>query len=161
MPSVKKQLFGVQENAEFQVSLKIILKNKDGKILLLKPPTTSALVGYFDLPGGRIQKGQEKNSLRGTITRELGEEIGTEVTYQLQETPVAISRHFYFSQRKQQEQCLFLIFFEAHYKGGIIKISDEHTAYQWVQITSRNLRRYFIKGALEGMWSYTHKKFQI
>ena len=161
MLPTKKQTLNIQENAEFQISLKIILKNKEGKVLLLKPLSTSALAGYFDLPGGRIQKGQEKDSLRSTITRELGEEIGMAVACQLQETPVAISRHFYFSQRKQQEQCLFLVFFEACYESGIIKISDEHMVYQWVQLTPRNLRRYFIKGALEGMWSYMHKKFQI
>ncbi len=160
MPSAKKQTISPQENAEFQISLKVILKNREGKVLLLKPSPTSATAGYFDLPGGRIRKGQEKNSLPSTIARELREEIGKEVTYRLQEIPVAVSRHFYFSQRKQQEQCLFWVFFEARYKSGTIKISDEHMAYQWVRITSRNLKRYFTTGGLEGMWLYTHKKFQ-
>ena len=38
----------------YQVSLKLILKNKKGEVLVLKTLETGNFAGYHDLPGGRI-----------------------------------------------------------------------------------------------------------
>ena len=148
----------MEENALFNVSLKIILKNPEGAVLLLKVPPTSAMAGYCDLPGGRIHSGEEKEALRNIITREIREEVG-DITYELNEIPVAVSRHFYISKKTQKEQNLFWILFEAKYLEGSIKLSDEHAEYQWIHLTTENVNQYFTKGALEGMWSYFNKKF--
>ena len=153
-PTKNKQ----EENALFFVSLKIILRNHDGSILLLKLPPTSAMAGYYDLPGGRIRRGEEKIPFQDIIAREIREEIGN-ITFQLHEIPVATSRHFYVSQKTLKEQNLFWIFFEAQYLDGKIEVSNEHTKSEWVKITKENVDEYFIKGVLEGMWSYLHKKF--
>lgn len=147
-----------EENALFFVSLKIILHNADGAILLLKLPSTSAMAGYYDLPGGRIHRGEEKVPFSDIIAREIREEIGN-ITFQLCEVPVAVSRHFYVSKKTHKEQNLFWIFFEAQYIDGKIEVSDEHTRYEWTHITEDNISKFFIKGALEGVWSYLHKKF--
>lgn len=154
LDSTKKQ----SENALFFVSLKIILRNSDGSILLLKLPPTSAMAGYYDLPGGRIHKGEEKIPLSNTIARELKEEVGN-IIFKLSETPVAVSRHFYISKKTGVEQNLFWVFFEAQYIDGEIKVSEEHTKYKWVRITKNNIGKFFIKGALEGMRSYLYKEF--
>lgn len=147
-----------EENALFFVSLKIILRNQDGAILLLKLPPTSAMAGYYDLPGGRIRKGEEKAPFLDIVAREIKEEIGN-ITFQLQEIPVAVSRHFYISKKTHTEHDLFWVFFEARYIDGKIKVSDEHTQYEWIHITEDNIDKFFVKGALEGMWSYLYGKF--
>ncbi len=147
-----------EENALFFVSLKIILRDHDGAILLLKLPPTSAMAGYYDLPGGRIHKGEEKIPFQDIIAREIREEIGN-ITFQLYEIPVAVSRHFYVSRKTLKEKNLFWIFFEAQYLDGKIEVSDEHTKYQWTYVTKDNASEYFTKGALEGMTSYLHKEF--
>ena len=147
-----------EENALFFVSLKIILRNDDGAVLLLKLPPTSAMAGYYDLPGGRIRGGEEKIPFREIIAREIREEIG-DITFKLCEVPAAVGRHFYVSKKTHKEQNLFWIFLEAQYVYGKIEISDEHTKYEWIHITEDNVDKLFIKGALEGMWSYLHKKF--
>src|SRR5574343_608829 len=58
------------EHQLFKITQNIIIKNKDGKVLILKHNT-----GKWLLPGGKINKGE--NSIDG-LKRELREEIGTD-----------------------------------------------------------------------------------
>lgn len=61
----------------FHLGIKAIIQNTEGKILLLK--ANKALIkefkgdAYWDIPGGRIQKG---NSPEETLKREIAEETG-------------------------------------------------------------------------------------
>jgi len=147
------------ENADFNVSLKIILKNKKGEILCLKmPDTSSAMAGYYDLPGGRIKETEILAPFKKLIGREIKEEIGNKARYKLKEIPVAIGRHYYFSKKYQKDQYIFCVFFEADYLGGEIKISSEHKEYSWLEISKKNLKKYFVRGPLEGMTNYFSKK---
>ncbi len=148
-----------RENALFEVSLKIILKNKKGEILLLKTPKKSSLQGYYDLLGGRIREKEIGRPFRKIMTREIQEEIGTKVRYKVNEIPVAVGRHYYFSKSQQKIQYIFWVFFEAFYQGGDIQISSEHSQYEWKKVNKQNLKKYFIKGSLEGMQHYLTKKF--
>lgn len=148
-----------KENAKFEVSLKVILKNKIGEVLLLKTPKHSSLEGTYDLLGGRIREKEIRAPFRKILTREVREEIGNKVRYTLKEVPVAVGRHYYFSKRQQKIQYIFWVFFEAHYRGGKIKISSEHAEYEWVKLEKRDYKKYFIKGPLEGMGGYLLKKF--
>ena len=146
-----------RKNALFFISLKIILRDKNGAVLLLKAKKTSTLAGYYDLPGGRIREGEEKDPLSKTIRRELQEEIGR-VRYKLKPDIVAVSRHFYISKKTNIKQNLFWILFEADYEGGQIKISNEHVAYKWVRLTKKNIYTYLTEGSLEGIQSYFRRK---
>lgn len=143
------------ENMDFQVSLKIILKNKKGEILLLKLSDSSSMVGYYEFPGGRIGKVEGSQPLKKTITREIAEELGDKIKYALSETPVAVAKHYL----PKKDRYLFWIFFEAKYIGGAVKISDEHSDYLWVKLTKGNYKKYFISGPLEGAYNYLFKKF--
>lgn len=147
------------KNAPYYVSIKIILKRKDRKVLLLKMPQNSSMSGYYDLLGGRIKADERDLSFREIIKRELEEEIGRNVFYSLKEIPVAIGRHSYFT-KKGRKVFLFWVFFEAHYKKGGIKISPEHENYKWARINRKNLKRYFVRGPLEGMRHYVYKKLK-
>lgn len=146
-------------NANTEVSLKIILRNKKGEVLLLKNPDTHAMAGYYDLLGGRIHQAEMRTPLAKAFAREVREEVGSKVKYELKEVPVAIGRHHYYSRSKNREQYLFLILFEGVYKGGEIKLSEEHSEYKWVKLTKKNLKKYFMQGGLETIENYFFKKF--
>jgi 8-oxo-dGTP pyrophosphatase MutT (NUDIX family) len=146
-------------NASTEVSLKIILRNKKGEVLLLKNPDSSSLAGSFDLPGGRIHQAEMKAPLAKAFAREVREELGSKVKYDLKEVPVAIGRHWYDSRSKKERQYIFWLLFEGIYRGGEIKLSEEHEEYRWVKLTKANYRKYFVRGALEGMENYFFKKF--
>lgn len=148
------------ENANFQVSLKIILKNKKGEILVLKVPDNGSMAGFYDLPGGRINIKELKEPFGKILKRELEEEIGKKVRYKLSEVPVSIGRHYYFSKIKKKDQNIFWVFFEAQYLSGEISISSEHKEYSWLRLNYNNLKKYFVRGPLEGITHYFTKKFE-
>ncbi|KKU93997.1 MAG: NUDIX hydrolase [Candidatus Jorgensenbacteria bacterium GW2011_GWA1_48_13] len=69
------------ENNEIklQVGVKILLKNKDGRYLLLRRSLTKypEIVGRWDIVGGRIEPGK---NLIENLKREMKEETGLELT---------------------------------------------------------------------------------
>ena len=138
----------------FQVSLKLILKNRKGEILILKMPKDSSMAGYYDLPGGRINSEELKKPYDEIFRREVTEEIGESIKYRLSKRPVSISRHPYFSHKLQKEMYIFFIFFEALYLTGKIKISNEHIGYKWLKLNKKDLSRYFTRGLYEGLNNY-------
>lgn len=148
-------------NAFVQVSLKIILRNKKGETLLLRVSEEDrSIPDYYDFPGGRIHQSEMKMPLSKTFAREVGEELGKKVKYELKEVPVAIGRHCYFSKKYKEDRYVFWILFEGAYKGGEIKLSEEHVEYKWVKLTKANFRKYFTnRGGREVAENYFLKKF--
>lgn len=143
-----------KERGWFNVSLKVFLKNEKGQILALAAPEGSSITGYYDLPGGRVDEDEFEIDYETQIKRELAEEIGPDVRYELSLRPVALARHTYFSKRQNKEIKSFFICFEAKYLGGEIKISDEHIGYKWLDIGKIKLEEYFRKGPLEAVQQY-------
>lgn len=42
----------MDENTKFEISLKVVLKDKDAKVLILQIPNSHAAIGgYYDFPG--------------------------------------------------------------------------------------------------------------
>jgi len=144
----------MKENANFQVSLKVILKNKKGEILCLKIADRYLMAGFYDMPGGRISENEIREPYEKIIKRELEEEIGKKVKYKLYLKPVSFARHIYHSKTLQREACIFMLFFEAHYIGGNIEISPEHKEYRWIKLNRNNVKKLFVSGLLEGMTNY-------
>lgn len=58
-----------------QIAQKALIE-KDGKILLVQYPEGDVVAGTWDLPGGRLHRGE--TSLEG-VKREVQEEIGAEI----------------------------------------------------------------------------------
>ena len=56
----------------FQIGVKSLIKNKDGKFLITKGRSYN----YWDIPGGRMDKDE---SIQDTLKRELKEELGIKV----------------------------------------------------------------------------------
>ncbi|MDO8471908.1 MAG: NUDIX domain-containing protein [bacterium] len=145
----------VTDNQWFQVSLKLLLQNEAGETLILKCPDDSSLAGFYDLPGGRIAATEKELPFAEIIKREVTEELGSAVNYELESTkPIAIGRHHYPSKKMQQEVYLFWVLFGAQYQSGAINLSNEHQSYQWVKLTAANLEQYFIRGPLDLMNNY-------
>jgi 8-oxo-dGTP diphosphatase len=57
---------------------------KGEKILVAKRPTTKSMGGKWELPGGKIEPGEDP---RAAIVREIREELGCEVAVRAQLTP--------------------------------------------------------------------------
>lgn len=142
----------------YQISLKIILKNQQGEVLILRAIDNGSYAGYYDLPGGRINADEfrtPRTPLPKIIEREVIEEIG-KIKYKLNKKPVATGRHLIpkkYLSLKKDIHC-FYVFFEAVYISGKIKISSEHVGYKWVDLNKIKLTDYFKSGILEGLKMY-------
>lgn len=144
-----------KEKGWYQVSLKVIMKNKKGEILGLKAIDRSSYRGYYDFPGGRIDADEFQLPFEEIIRRELKEEIG-EVSYKLNPRPAALGRHIIpaqLSSSKKDIQVIY-IFYEAEYLRGEVVVNYEHIDSQWLRVSPDNLKKYFISGILEGMRIY-------
>jgi len=139
----------------YQVSLKVLLKNHEGKFLFLKARLQDTYGGFYDLPGGRIDVEEFTVPLSIIIQRELEEEISG-VQYSINPQPVAIGRHNIDAKHTSsgKEIHVFYVFFEAQYIAGEIQISDEHEGYAWVDLTTEDPAKYLKSGNLEGVQMY-------
>ena len=58
------------------VAAAVILR-PDGRFLLAQRPAGKVYAGYWEFPGGKVERGEQ---LTQTLARELHEELGIEVT---------------------------------------------------------------------------------
>lgn len=143
----------LKKHSMFFISLKVILKNEKGEILLLKEGINTTMYGFYDLPGGRITADEINDSFDKAIAREIREELG-EIQYELNPRPISYGVHSFLILETNKEEHAFWLCFEAKYISGEINISKEHTGYIWQEITHENLSTYFTKGALDCMTNY-------
>ncbi|MFA7169389.1 MAG: NUDIX domain-containing protein [Candidatus Paceibacterota bacterium] len=138
----------------FNISLKLILENEKGKILGLKCINEGTLAGFYDLPGGRINSDELQVPYEKIIAREMAEEVGSELKYEIDLHPLSTGKFVYFSQKLGRENCIFMILFKAKYLGGDVHISEEHSDYKWLDLNSENASEYFTLGFLDGINGY-------
>lgn len=113
----------------YEVSLKLLLHKKE-RVLVLRTEEED-----IDLPGGRIEKGEEKASFKEILSREIKEELGANVRYRIRE-PLFCYRGF-----SQYGFWVFIIVHKAEYLGGTIKLSKEHKNYEWIDKQNTNFKR--------------------
>ncbi|MEK7496746.1 MAG: NUDIX domain-containing protein [Patescibacteria group bacterium] len=142
----------------YQISLKLILKNNVGQILILKAVDDGSFAGFYDLPGGRVDTDEFRTDLMEVVKREVREEIGN-VKFIVKGKPVAVGRHLLLkkSGSRQKDVHVLYVFFEAEYLGGETEISREHESYQWVRLQEIELDKFFTFGILEGVKMYLKK----
>lgn len=145
----------------YQISLKLILKNPDCKILALNGHSEGSYANYYDLPGGRINENEFNTSYDELLRREVLEELG-DIQLKIYPKPVALGRHSIASSIKQnpygRDIHIFYIFFEAQYEAGDIHISEEHTGFSWLEVNPENANTYFKSGLLDGIQMYLQQK---
>lgn len=144
----------MDNHAIFQVSLKIIMKNNQGEILILKNLDESSMPGFYDFPGGRISESEISEDFVTIMHREITEEIGRGLKYKIHNMPVSSTIHNYNSKTHGKTMHILWLFFEAEFIKGDIKISNEHLEYMWVKLSSENVSKYFTGGPLEGVKKY-------
>lgn len=129
---------------ELQVGVKILLKNKDGKFLILhRSPKYSEVKGMWDIPGGRIEP---VTPLIDNLRREILEEIKLE----LKEEPKLV-----FAQDILRIPGRHVV--RLTYTGNIDgepTLDHEHNEFKWLaldELKSLEDLDIYLKEALEAM----------
>ena len=111
------------EKKPFALAVRILLFNEHGQILLLQRSQRSKTnPGKWELPGGKIDTGE---SFDTALNREI-----------LEETGLFVQIHHAAGTAEQQVPNWHVIHLvlTGTIKSGIVRISDEHEAFQWVKI---------------------------
>ncbi|HEX4893536.1 MAG TPA: NUDIX domain-containing protein [Hyphomicrobiaceae bacterium] len=106
----------------FEVSLKAFIVC-DGKALFLRERDT----GYWELPGGRIDVGEERNPHTEIIAREIAEELGPDIRLQFSDATVSWTR-----EHLGEARYVFLVARMAKWVAGRTRLSEEHDAEAWL-----------------------------
>jgi 8-oxo-dGTP pyrophosphatase MutT (NUDIX family) len=107
----------------FQVSLKAAIV-RDERLLLLQEADT----GFWELPGGRIDVGEERLPQTDVLLRELREELGASMV--VEPLPAAVT-WVRFEPREPVHQ--LLIARHCRWLGGDMVLSEEHADLRWTQ----------------------------
>lgn len=108
---------------DFKIAVKSFIV-KDNKLLILKRASNDVQKpGIWEIPGGRLSLGEDPHE---GIKRETKEETGLniEVTH-----PLSI-RHF----TRDDGQIITMLIFLCSTLNEEVKISEEHSAFEWVPI---------------------------
>ncbi|HRH24112.1 MAG TPA: NUDIX domain-containing protein [Candidatus Paceibacterota bacterium] len=131
-----------------QVGVKALLRNTEGRVLLLKRSSRYGVVeGSWDIPGGRIDVG---TSLMENLSREIHEETGlTAVSH-----PKLIAAQDLLPKENMPNHVVRLTYV-AEVSGEPVLDGTEHTEYRWVSFdelaTLPNLDAYLAKLVSEGV----------
>jgi 8-oxo-dGTP diphosphatase len=98
-----------------------ILENQNGEVLIARRKKGKKLAGYWEFPGGKIEKGESPEQC---LIRELNEEIKIEIEVT---EYVGENIHCY------DEGAIRLLAFKGKITGGDIKLAD-HEEYVWIDL---------------------------
>ena len=104
------------------VSSKIVVKNREGKILALRRSKTDTVRPLtWDLPGGEVEEGENlEESARREVREETGLEVGT-------------LRFVHADGRNAEDGNYWVVLFSlAHAVSDAVVLSYEHDAYEWL-----------------------------
>jgi 8-oxo-dGTP pyrophosphatase MutT (NUDIX family) len=116
----------------FYVGVKGLIEDKSGRILLLKADVTHhrlVTTAYWDVPGGRIEKGQ---TALDTLAREIEEETGIKGISKATFFVGVISNHEVPLPNGEPGGLVIMAYKVRIPEGAKIKLSSEHTEYEWV-----------------------------
>ena len=113
----------LNDHALYQIAIKALLSNEDKFFVLI---TTG---GYLDFPGGRVDESERNIPWTKALEREIAEELGESIVIEVGPT-LFVSKRQYHKAGKMHH--IAAIFFECKYISGAIRLSDEHTNYEWL-----------------------------
>jgi 8-oxo-dGTP pyrophosphatase MutT (NUDIX family) len=115
----------------FHLGIKALLRDSGGKVLLLQV-NPEKLHGerkdYWDLPGGRVQKG---GSVIDTLKREVEEETGITEAQDPEEIGMVLSNIRIPLGEGESAGLILNIYACSIPAHSTIALSDEHVAYEW------------------------------
>lgn len=117
----------------FHLGIKALVRNDQGRVLLLEvnPAQLSGdRKSYWDLPGGRIQKG---HTVLDTLQREVEEETGIKAIHDARQIGMVLSN--IRIPVGDDSVGLILSIYECRIpKNAKIIISDEHVSFDWFSL---------------------------
>lgn len=115
------------KNAFFEITVKAVIVNKEGKVLVLKRAENNYRApGKFDLPGGGLNEGE---SFEEALLREIKEETRLEVEI----GPVIYVFDFDLGEKEKEKNIGKGVRFLAFAKNNEVKIAKkEHQEYFWL-----------------------------
>lgn len=123
------------DNKLFFVGVKALIVDVDGRVLLLKADTSkfrSNTAAHWDVPGGRMQVGEDAlTTLRREVVEETGvAEMGEPTFFTAVISPMEIP-----TSETEKAGLLLMVYTAIIPADSKIVLSDEHTAYRWVDRT--------------------------
>jgi 8-oxo-dGTP pyrophosphatase MutT (NUDIX family) len=116
---------------KFEVSLKAFVVRGKQALFVREADT-----GYWELPGGRIDAGEESAPHELILEREIGEELGPRFRIEIGTETVTWTRR-----RPLDGAFLFIVARMCKCRSGEIKLSHEHDDHAWMAADAwRNLR---------------------
>lgn len=113
------------------ITVRAIIKQSDKILLLRRHGGTPEFEGLYELPGGKVDFGQDpKAALQREVTEETGLEI---VTMQLSDV------YSNLDTADLQKQYISLVFWVSIQGGSRIQLSSEHNKYVWKKLSEIQL----------------------
>lgn len=132
---------------KFRITVKAFIV-KDNKLLILKRiPNEVHYAGKWDIPGGRLEQGE--NPFSG-IKRETKEETGLGIEIMI---PFAVN-HFV----RDDGQKITMIIFLCRPSTNDITLSDAHTEYRWFDLNEREKLQDWLVPIAEDFFKYNLNK---
>ena len=122
----------------FHLGVKALILNPDNKILLLERNHPSKGI-YWDIPGGRLLKGE---SQMDTLNRELKEEIGLDHIYKVHFLMMTLT-DIRISAQEGEFGLIFSIFILNVSDSFQPILSDEHINFEWCTLLEASERLKF------------------
>jgi len=116
----------------FHLGVKALIFDESGKILLLKRYSEKKERQTWDLPGGRVQKGE---SPEVAFKREVFEETGLQHLHSVDFVAMELTG-FRISIPPEEMGLIFSIYQCRLIESQPIILSKEHCEFQWVSLTS-------------------------
>lgn len=107
---------------KFEVSLKAFVL-REGRALFMREADT----GYWELPGGRIDVGEETDPPETILAREIAEELGADFRIEIGNDIVTWTRR-----RPVDGAYLFIAARVCRHLAGEPRLSQEHDDHAWV-----------------------------
>jgi 8-oxo-dGTP diphosphatase len=116
----------------FNVGIKGLIENTEGKILLLKADISNHRninEPYWDIPGGRIEEGEK---ILDVLMREIEEETGFKGVKAESELFHAVISNHEIPYEDKLVGLLLLVYKVKVPKNSKVKLSKEHIEFEWV-----------------------------
>ena len=112
--------------ALFCLGVKIILRNLENKILILKMEKNNK--AFWELPGGKVQLGE--NEIQA-LYREMDEETGIKKIDNLKSIMMMLSK-YYLTANDIENVGLIFSLFTGSVDSDTVVLSSDHIEYAWV-----------------------------